>query len=147
MNRIYKCFFILLCILIITSCSDKEKIEINNNLNEVVNKVKILINDKEYQINLESNKTVEYFINLLPIHIEMSELNGNEKYAYLDKEFPINPTNPKYIESGDVMMYGNNCLVIFYKSFNTSYNYTKIGHIDNLPDLGNDKVDVKIDLF
>ena len=38
------------------------------------------------------------------------------------------------------MIYGNDCLVIFYKSFTSSYSYTKIGHIDNLPDLGNDNV-------
>lgn len=29
---------------------------------------------------------------------------------------------------------------IFYKSFETSYNYTKIGHIDNLPVLGNNNI-------
>lgn len=40
------------------------------------------------------------------------------------------------------MIYGNDCLVIFYKSFTSSYSYTKIGHIDNLSDLGNDSVSV-----
>ena len=34
------------------------------------------------------------------------------------------------------MIYEDNCLVIFYKSFKTDYEYTKIGHIDNLDDLG-----------
>ena len=29
------------------------------------------------------------------------------------------------------MLYGNNCIVIFYESFNTSYSYTKIGYIEN----------------
>ena len=29
------------------------------------------------------------------------------------------------------MLFGNSCLVIFYKSFTTSYSYTKIGHIEN----------------
>ena len=40
------------------------------------------------------------------------------------------------------MLYGNNCLVIFYKTFETSYSYTKIGHIDNLEDLGNEDITV-----
>ena len=43
------------------------------------------------------------------------------------------------------MLYGNNCLVIFYKSFDTSYSYTKIGHIDNLEDLGTGNIIVKLE--
>ena len=40
------------------------------------------------------------------------------------------------------MLFSDNCLVIFYKSFDTSYSYTKIGHIDNLPNLGNGSITV-----
>lgn len=72
----------------------------------------------------------------------MNELNGNEKFAYLDTNLPTNSYSPKHINAGDVMLFGNNCLVIFYKSFDTTYNYTKIGHIDNLPDLGKNNVKV-----
>ena len=49
------------------------------------------------------------------------------------------------INVGDVMLYGNNCLVVFYKSFDTSYSYTKIGHINNLPDLGNENISIRIE--
>lgn len=47
------------------------------------------------------------------------------------------------------MLYGDNCLVLFYKTFNTSYNYVKLGHIDNsaglakLLDTGNVKVTLR----
>ena len=75
----------------------------------------------------------------------MSELNGNEKYIYLDTTLPTNSSNPKRINAGDVMLYGNNCLVIFYKSFDTSYSYTRIGHIDDLPNLGNGNITVKFE--
>jgi hypothetical protein len=44
------------------------------------------------------------------------------------------------------MLYGNDCLVIFYKSFNTTYSYTKIGHIDDLPNLGNGSINVKFEI-
>ncbi len=42
------------------------------------------------------------------------------------------------------MLFGDNCLVIFYKSFETEYSYTKIGHIENLPDLGKDSITIKL---
>ena len=80
---------------------------------------------------------------MLPVEFNMSELNGNEKYVYMPSSLPTNSSNPKHINAGDVMLYGDNCLVIFYKSFDTSYSYTRIGHIDNLNDLGNGSVTVK----
>ena len=115
----------------------------SNNVDEVF--MKAIINGEEYIIDLESNETVKSFINTLPQELNMRELNGNEKYAYLNNILPINQYNPKKINAGDVMLYGNNCIVIFYKSFDTSYSYTKIGHISKLPNLGNDNVLVKFE--
>ena len=107
--------------------------------------IKVIINNKTYILKLESNSTVEEFTNLLPQSFNMNELNGNEKYVYMDNSLTTNKYYPKHIEKGDVMLYGDNCLVIFYKSFNTSYSYTKIGHIDNLVSLGNGSVTVKFE--
>lgn len=104
----------------------------------------VIINEKEYIINLEDNETVDDFIKILPKEFDMEELNGNEKYIYLDSKLPTNEIKPKKIEAGDIMLYGDNCLVIFYKTFDTPYSYTKIGHIDNLPDLGTDNISIKI---
>ena len=114
-------------------------------INNEVSTMKAIINNKEYVIKLESNETVNSLINLLPMEITMNELNGNEKYIYLDNTLPTNSYNPNRINKGDVMLYGNNCLVIFYKSFDTSYSYTKIGHIDNLEDLGTGNITVKLE--
>ena len=77
----------------------------------------------------------------------MNELNGNEKYGTLDKSLTTNSYNPGVINKGDVMLYGSNTLVVFYKTFNTSYSYTKIGHIDNLDDLGSNNVKVEIGAY
>ena len=127
-----------------TNNQQKNDKEVNDS-NEVIKTVKAIINGNEYIINLEDNETAKSFASLLPLELNMSELNGNEKYIYLDTTLPTNSSNPKRINTGDVMLYGNNCLVIFYKSFDTSYSYTKIGHIDNLPDLGNGSITIKLE--
>ena len=106
---------------------------------------KIIIDNKEYEIKLENNKTAQEFIKLLPQEFKMTELNGNEKYIYLDTTLPTDSYKPNHIETGDVMLFGDNCLVVFYKSFDTSYSYTKIGHIDNFPYLSNDNINIKFE--
>ena len=107
--------------------------------------IKVIINDKTYTLKLENNNTVEEFVDLLPQEFTMNELNGNEKYVYMNNSLTTNQYNPKHIEKGDVMLYGDNCLVIFYKSFDTSYSYTKIGHIDNITDLGSGSITAKFE--
>ena len=102
--------------------------------------INVAINNKKYTLQLEDNQTVTEFLELLPQEYTMNELNGNEKYVYINESLTTNSYNPKHVEKGDVMLFGDNCLVIFYKSFDTPYSYTKIGHIDNLDDLDNDNV-------
>jgi hypothetical protein len=159
MKKIVYSLLIVICLFIAVGCNSKkdetnnqnnstnqqESNNKSNNSNEVIKSVKAIINGKEYVINLEDNETANSFANLLPQELNMSELNGNEKYIYLDTTLPTNSSNPKRINAGDVMLYGNNCLVIFYKSFDTSYSYTRIGHIDDLPNLGNGNITVKFE--
>ena len=136
---------ILLIVTVLTGCANKGEIQKDNNDVEVSSRVKAIIDEKEYIINLEDNETAKGFARILPLELNMRELNGNEKYIYLDTTLPTNSSNPKRINVGDVMLYGDNCLVIFYKSFDTQFSYTKIGHIDNLPDLDNKSVKVKFE--
>ena len=136
------------CILLITGCVNNSN---NNSTNDTkesdieMTNIKVIINDKTYMLKLENNKTVYEFLELLPQEFMMNELNGNEKYFYMNDSLTTDSYYPKHIDAGDVMLYGDNCLVIFYKSFDTSYSYTKIGHIDNLEDLGNGNMMVKFE--
>lgn len=93
------------------------------------------INNQSFSIDLEDNETVQKLIELLPLTMDMQELNGNEKYYYMETSLPTNSENVGYIEAGDIMLFGDNCLVLFYKSFSTSYSYTRIGHIENVENL------------
>lgn len=91
----------------------------------------IQIENHKYKIDLENNDTVKELLNKLPFEITMDELNGNEKYKYLDYSLPSNPKIVKKIHVGDIMLFGNSCIVIFYKDFHTNYRYTRIGHIQD----------------
>ncbi len=105
--------------------------------------MKIIINNSTYNVNLENNETVYQLLSMLPLEVTMKELNNNEKYYYLDTRLPSNKEKIGTINKGDIMLYGDDCIVIFYKSFTTNYQYTKIGHIDNLPDLDDRDIKVK----
>ena len=136
---------VIISLFMITSCTLKKNNKKNNKSNEVINTMKVTINNKEYLVQLEDNETVKSFIKLLPKEFNMNDLNNNEKYVYLDTQLITNSYNPKHINKGDIMLFGDNCLVIFYKSFDTNYGYTKIGHINNLEDLGNKSVTAKFE--
>ena len=131
---------------IIVSEPQESIVEDNEGSDSMNKDIKVTIKGKEYAFSLENNETARAFLELLPNEWEMSELNGNEKYVYLNETLPTNSYNPKRIEAGDVMLYGNNCIVVFYKSFNTSYSYTRIGHIDNLLDLGNESIIIQFSI-
>ena len=117
-----------------------------DNKEMAMDKVYININNKKLGIDLENNSTASALIKLLPLELSMNDLNGNEKYVYLNESLPTNTYSPEHIEAGDVMLFGDNCLVIFYESFDTSYSYSKIGHINNLPSLDDGNISISIDV-
>lgn len=103
----------------------------NNNNKPMNNQLKIRVDSASFYVTLENNATVTAFKALLPMTVKMSEMNGNEKYYYLPEHLPTAPSNPGTIQTGDLMLYGSSCLVLFYESFHTSYSYTRLGRVDN----------------
>lgn len=91
--------------------------------------ITIKIGNTTFRAVLEDNATARAFAALLPLTITMNELNGNEKYYMLPDNLPTASSRPGRIENGDLMLYGSNCLVLFYDTFPTSYSYTRIGKI------------------
>ena len=114
-------------------------------------KINLTINGNSFTATLEDNETTRELLNRLPIEVSMSELNGNEKYYYFDESLPTNSYKPGSISTGDIMLYGSDCLVIFYEDFDTPYSYTRLGKIDNVDNLknalgkGNVNVTISID--
>jgi hypothetical protein len=95
------------------------------------NQMKITIGSNIFKATLLDNETVTAFKEMLPITLDMNELNGNEKYARLSNNLPTNAQNPGTIHAGDLMLWGSNTFVLFYETLSTSYSYTRIGRIEN----------------
>ncbi|MCF2699425.1 MULTISPECIES: cyclophilin-like fold protein [Fusobacterium] len=91
--------------------------------------IEVIIKNEHYKVELEDNKSADIFLERLPLKIKVKELNGNEKYGIISKKIPSDRSYSGNIEVGDLMLYGDDCIVLFYKSFYTSYSYTKLGRI------------------
>lgn len=123
----------LICIQLFARCTKSSEMagSPNNFLTTDSMKLKVTIGTNTYTATLYNNATANAFKTRLPMTINMSELNGNEKYFDLPDNLPANALNPGTVQTGDLMLYGSNTLVLFYKSFSTSYNYTRLARIDN----------------
>ncbi len=132
-------FTILACLICMQLFSCNKSNEITGSSTEASNtdsmKLKITIGSNIFTATLYNNPTVTALKTKLPITINMKELNGNEKYFDLPDNLPANASNPAMIQTGDLMLYGSNTLVLFYTSFATSYSYTPMARIDNISGL------------
>ena len=114
-----------------TEFKNEEASTTMNSTEKSADSIIIKIKDKSFTAKLYDNETAKAFAEMLPITLNMNELHGNEKYYYFNDSLPTNSTGIDKINSGDIMLYGNNCIVLFYDSFETNYSYTKIGYIEN----------------
>jgi|SRR3712207_1748987 len=95
----------------------------------------LIINHKKYPVRLDNGITARALVELLPITLDMEELNGNEKFVYLAECLPSEPACPGTIHAGDIMLFGSNCLVVFYQTFRTRYAYSRIGRVEDAEEL------------
>ncbi|GFM64282.1 hypothetical protein PSCICJ_04000 [Pseudomonas cichorii] len=89
------------------------------------------VREKRFAITLADTEAAREFIAMLPLSIEMPDLNSNEKHATLSKSLSRNEIRPGIIRTGDLMLYGSQTLVVFYRSFTSPYSYTRLGHVDD----------------
>ena len=84
---------------------------------------------KEYEFELKDTSASEQLKKKLPFTIKMINLNNNEVYYKFDNDFSKNEKSIGTINLGDIYLYKSDTLVLFYKTFSTTYKYTEIGKI------------------
>ena len=60
----------------------------------------------------------------------MHDLHSNEKYFHFSDALPSSPESIDVLHTGDLMLWQDTSFVLFYKTFSTSYMYTKLGYLE-----------------
>lgn len=97
-----------------------------------VEKMNLQIGNSSFTATLESNAAVDAFVDMMreaPVVIQMSDYSGFEKVGSLGTSLPTS-NKQTTTQSGDIVLYNGNQIVIFYGS--NSWSYTRLGRIDDL---------------
>ncbi|WCM88089.1 cyclophilin-like fold protein [Acidovorax sp. NCPPB 3576] len=93
--------------------------------------MRITIGERRFAVTLADTEAARAFAAQLPLTLDMTDLNGNEKKFDLPNGLPSSPSRPGTIHNGDLMLYGTNTVVLFYLSFGSPYSYTRLGRVDD----------------
>ena len=69
--------------------------------------ITITVGEQVFPATLLDNETARQLVERLPLTLDMSELNGNEKYFYLDSGLPTDSCQPRQINAGDLMAWAS----------------------------------------
>jgi len=89
--------------------------------------MRLLIGETEVPVAWEENESVEALQDLCPLTIRMSMYGGFEQVGPIGQNI-VREDQQTVTDSGDIVLYSGNQIVIFYGS--NSWAYTRLGHID-----------------
>lgn len=99
---------------------------------EGITSMKVQIDGHTFYAALENNNATAELVQMMknqPIVISMSDYSGFEKVGSLGTT--LSGSNSQMTtQAGDIVLYNNSQIVIFYGS--NSWSYTKLGHVDDL---------------
>ncbi len=102
-----------------------------NDMTATATTLQVRVGSASFTATVQNNETTKAWLAQLPLSLDMEDLNRNEKFSKLPKSLPTEPINPGTIQRGDILLWGNQTVVIFYETFSTSYSYTRLGKIEN----------------
>lgn len=95
-------------------------------------KMQLSVNGHLFTATMADNKAARNFYEMVeesPISIRLQDYSGFEKVGPLDMELPRSDRQTS-TQSGDIMLYAGDQIVVFYGSH--SWSYTRLGKVDDL---------------
>jgi hypothetical protein len=89
------------------------------------------VGERRFAITLAETEAARAFAAMLPLALDMEELNGNEKKRELPRPLPTAANRPGTIRNGDLLLWGSRTIVVFYQTFESPYSYTRLGRVDD----------------
>lgn len=104
----------------------------NHTEENTVTNMNVQVGDVVFSATLEENEAVSALVEMMresPVVIQMSDYSGFEKAGSLGTSLPASNSQTT-TQTGDIVLYNGNQIVIFYGS--NSWSYTRLGHIEDL---------------
>lgn len=95
----------------------------------MISQMNVTVNNVSFTATLESNQAAQALVRNGPLTLAMQDYAGFEKVGPLGASLPASDVQTT-TQSGDIVLYNGNQIVIFYGS--NSWSYTRLGHIDDL---------------
>jgi len=93
--------------------------------------LKLQIGEYTFRAKLYANASTLALQKRLPLTLNMHDLHSNEKYFHFSQALPSSPESIHTLHTGDLMLWQDTSFVLFYKTFSTSYMYTKLGYLED----------------
>ena len=128
-----KILTLLIPLLIFASCSSKEEVISSSQSEESQKEInmKLYIDEIELEVSWEDNDSVKELKEILPLTINMQEYGGFEQTGSIGQSITRNDKQIDVLQ-GDIVLYNGNQISVFYNE--SSWSYTKLGHINNKSD-------------
>ena len=108
-------------------------------LNELEqNQLFLTVNSKTITATLDSNKAVNYLKSVFPLRVKMYDYASMAKgynFSSSFKKIRKENVNTDNLQIGDIVLYDQKHLMIFYQNFKNEDKYIKIGHVDSVEGL------------
>ncbi|WP_423216695.1 cyclophilin-like fold protein [Streptococcus equinus] len=89
----------------------------------------VTIAGESFELILENNASAIALVKLLPLELDMADVNGNEKFYLLADHLPSHEQCSCSIKAGDLLLCQTNELTFFYDDCKTCFKYTYLGHV------------------